>query len=143
MRRYVQPTDPQACALMQKLMRFEEKDADGVTVRVEAQAMDLNACATRADDGSCAEPRWLPDWVEHVRKIQAPGFGEAFYTRFGWHLVYVMQIRPDRAVDNPQTQAWLREQVHLQWQREAFADYIARLSERRAVRIANASEQTP
>ena len=103
LRRYIQPSDPGACALMQKLIHFEVKEADGVTLRIEAKAMFLDACAKQAADGSCAEPRWIPDWVEQVRGIEPPGFGEAFYTRFGWHLVFLQQIRPERGLDNPDT----------------------------------------
>jgi hypothetical protein len=143
MQRYVRADDRDACGLMQKLMQFEEHDADGVTLRVEAQAFDLDACAETAADGSCREPKFVPEWVEQVRVAEPPGFLPAFSTRFGWHLVFVQEILPERTLDDPQTMSWLRGEVHRQWQHEAFQEYIDRLRELRAVRIAPAAESPP
>jgi hypothetical protein len=140
--RYVGPTDPEACDLMTKLMRFEQREGDGVTLRVEAQGFDLDACSEKNADGSCKTPTFVPEWVDKVRAAEPPGFIAPFRTRFGWHLVFVAEVLPAHQLDDPETLAWLRREIHPQWQREAFDEYIDRLREQRAVRIA-ASESPP
>jgi hypothetical protein len=142
MQRYVGPRDPEACDLMTKLMRFEQREGDGVTLRVEAQGFDLDACAEKNADGSCKKPVFVPEWVKEVRAAEPPGFIAPFRTPFGWHLVFVAEILPAHELDDPETAAWLRREIHPQWQRKAFDEYIAQLREQRAVRIA-ASESPP
>ncbi len=142
LQRYVRPEDPDACGLMPKLLRFDQREGDGVTLRIEAQAFDLDACEERADDGSCKTPSFLPDWTERVRAAEPPGFIPPFSTRYGWHLVFVQEVLPERSLDDPETIAWLRREVHPRWQHQAFQQYIDRLRERRAVRIAD-PEPTP
>ena len=136
LQRYVKPGDPDACALMVRLLRFETQERDGVSLRIEQGGFDLDACAKEADDGSCAQPQWVPEWTEQVRKGEAAQFLPGFETRFGYHLVYVRDILPNRPADDPETAQAVREAIHPAWQRDSFARYIDAARERKAVRMA-------
>jgi hypothetical protein len=138
LRLHLPPDEDEPCKQIQGWMRFEAGD-DRVRFRVESGGFDLEACAERADDGSCAAPAFSPRWTEPVSHAEGRGFLPPFFTEFGLHLVYVIEIRPARSLDDPDTDAYLRAQVHPDWQRLAFARYVQRLHEKHAVRIAPSS----
>jgi hypothetical protein len=136
LRRHLPERDAEACKLIQQWVRLEGSTDDDVRLRVESGGFDLEACGEEADDGSCLRPQFTPRWTEPVSRAEGPGFLPPFFTEFGLHLVYVVDILAPRSLDDPETDAYLREQVHEQWQREQFAAYVQRLREKRAVRLA-------
>lgn len=136
LRRYLPEDDAEPCKQVQRWIRLESSPDDEVRFRVESGGFDLQACAERADDGSCETPRFSSAWTEPVSRAEGPGFLPAFFTEFGLHLVYVIEILPPRALDDPDTDDYLRREVHGAWQREAFASYVDRLREKRAIRLA-------
>lgn len=136
LRRYVRPDDAHACRLMSKLMRYEDRDDGEVSLRVETKAFHLDACAQRSEDGSCAQPRWATEWIEQVRPRTEPGFGPLFESRFGLHLVFVVEVLPPAPRDDPATIAATREAILDSWRAAAFDDELEALRQRRAVRVA-------
>jgi len=135
MSRYLRTDDPQACRLMAKLTRFEDKDDQGVALRVETKAFDLDACGQRNDDGSCAEPAWAQEWVERVRPHTEPGFVPLFASRFGYHFVFVVEVLEPASKDDPQTEVSAREAVLTPWRAAQFDDTLAALRKKRAVKV--------
>jgi hypothetical protein len=146
MRAYVQTRDPQACEEMTGLLRFEQREADDVVLRVESAAFVLDACAQTDEAGQCRVPRWVPEWVEQVEQAEqvgTPGFLPPFWTRFGRHLVFVLDVMPARELDDPQTEAYLREVTHPAWSRNAFDEEVERLHAKHTVRRADPRARTP
>ena len=135
-RRYVRPDDPHACDEMARLLQFETVHADDVELRVESAAFVLDACGKQAPDGSCLERAWAPEWVEQVEAVRAPGFTTAFWTRFGRHLVFVLEVLPSHPADDPATATWVRSRIHDAWARAAFEQTMERLRGEHSVRIA-------
>lgn len=139
LRRYVDAKDPDACTLMQRMLRFATKEQDGVTLRVESSAFDLDACAEKRPDGTCAVPTFVPEWVARVRVAEPPQFLPTFLSRFGFHQVLVTKILPAHLPEDPATQTWLRQQVHPGWRFTAFATTLKRLREQHNVRMTQGS----
>ncbi len=143
LRRYIRPEDPQSCRLMGKMLRFVDKDADGVKLRVESKAWDLDACAKRDADGSCAEPQWAPEWVENIDGHTEPGFLPLFETRFGYHLVFLIEVLDAAPKDDPATMQATREAALDAWRAAEFDATLDRLRKKRAVKLANPGGSAP
>lgn len=135
MKRYVRVEDPQACQLMAKLLRFETRDDGQVTLSVESKAFDLDACAETASDGSCAQPQWAPEWVDAVRPHHEPGFLPTFETRFGYHVVFLVDVLEAASADDPDVQAAVREAILDPWRATALDAELDALRKRWAVRV--------
>jgi hypothetical protein len=135
MRRHLPEGDADLCKLMQQWVHLE-KPGDDVRFRVESGGFDLEACAQVGENGECKTPAFSPRWTEPVSRAQGAGFLPPFFTEFGLHLVYVIDILPARSLDDPDTDTFLRETAHAGWQQEAFATYVQRLREKRTVRLA-------
>ncbi len=142
LQRYVRADDPQACRLMGKLLRFETQDADGVVLRVETKGFDLDACTRRAADGTCEEPQWASEWVEQVARAEPPGFIPAFRSRFGHHLVFVLEVLPSQRLEEPDTLATVRTQIRPAWRAALLDAAIDSFRKKWAVRTVS-SEDTP
>lgn len=140
LRRSLPADDPDPCELITRWVHLEPRELDDVRFRVESGGFDLKACAEPADGGGCKTPQFVPAWTGPVSQAEAPGFLEPFFTEFGLHLVHVVDILPARSLDDPGTDAYLREQVHPRWQREAFETTVHRLREKRAVRMTSPAE---
>lgn len=140
MRRYIPVGDAEACSMMKRMLRWETKEADGVTLKIDAQGFVLDACLEKAEDGTCAKPQWAPEWTEEVERMQAPGFAEAFQTRFGLHLVYLAEVADAQLLEDPGTDALLREAVLPAWRRGALRDLLAELRHKRAVKFAGVAQ---
>ena len=136
LRRHLPEGDAEPCKLVRQWIAFEQSSDESVRLRVEAGGFDLEACQGPRTDGRCETPQFSPRWTEPVSRAEGPGFLPPFFTEFGLHLVYVVDILPARSLDDPDTDTVLREQVHEAWQRERFAAYVQRLREKRAIRIA-------
>lgn len=134
---YLDPKDPQGCTLMQKLMRFEQSNADGVVLRIESGGFDLDACAeARKEDGSCASPTWVPEWTREVAKASGPKVLPPFSSRFGFHLVMVLDVREANDPSDPEVASRIRDEIGPKWRYDAFNATLATFREKRTVRIA-------
>lgn len=136
LRRYIRPEDPQSCRLMGKLLRFENKDVDGVKLRVESKAWDLNACLRQNPDGSCAEPQWAPEWTEKIEGQTQTGFLPLFETRFGYHLVFLIEVLDAAPKDDPETIEATRTATLDAWRAAEFDATLDQLRKKRAVKLA-------
>lgn len=141
--------DPEACALMQRNLPLEgsaetplDGAADGVAVRSErAGGFDLEACAVApAADGTCAEPRFAPEWVAAVRDGPLPGFRGPFTSRFGVHVVLVREVLPGNMPGDEGFEARLREAIHPAWRAAAMAEWMKALRLRHAALVAKGDE---
>lgn len=134
--RYVRPEDPEACRLMATMMRYETRDDGAVKLSVETKAFDLDACARKDASGACLEPRWAPEWVEKVRPHTTPGFIEPFRTRFGYHLVFLVQVLEAVPADDPATVLATRESILGPWRAAAYDAELDALRKKWAVKVA-------
>lgn len=139
MQRYVRPDDPQSCRLMGKLMRFENKDDGIVKLSVESKAFNLDACLREDASGACLEPRWAPEWVEHVRPRTEPGFIKPFRTRFGYHLVFLVQVLEPAPADDPATLAATRAAILGPWRAASYDRDLDALRKKWAVKVVTGS----
>lgn len=135
LQRNVEDDDPHACDLIRSLMAFETREAEGVTLRIESTAFDLDACARVADDGTCTEKRWAPEWVEKIRERDEPGFMPPFRTRFGWHLAFLVEKMPAASGDSPKDLQRIRQAIHEPWRIEAFRQLLDTLTQKYAVQV--------
>ena len=140
MLRHVPTGDTEACKIMATMMRWMDREADGVSLRVEQAAFDLDACADKDEQGRCLKPQLDPDWVEQVRAAAGPGFLPSFETRFGLHLVYVQEIVPEQDPEGPEAEALARQRAHTPWRAEALEAYFDALAKDRAVKLAEPAE---
>jgi len=144
--RYVPPGDAEACKLMARLLSLlpEVTDANedsGIVVRYEKEGgFDLDACAELADDGSCTQPRFDAAWTERIADTEPQTFTGVFGGTWGLHYAYLAAIEPPRLADDPETLAWIREEIHVPWLAEQLATLLERLAQKRAVRIAREAE---
>lgn len=137
LKRYMNPSDPQGCTLVRKLMRFEDVEADGVTLRIESGGFDLDACAQPRDaDGTCSKPMWASEWSEEVAKASGPQVLPTFSSRFGFHLVMVVEVREASDPSDPDVADEIRTAIGPQWSFDAFQTTLAQFREKRAVRVA-------
>lgn len=135
----VPPGDPDACTLLARLRPFAPKDDDQIVVRVEsAGGFDLDACAELAQDGSCEQPRFAPEWTSVVRDGPVPGFRPPFFSRFGLHFVLVHAVLPAKSPDALGFTEEVRASVTPRWRAEAYAKLIEDLRTRAAVQILGA-----
>lgn len=139
MPRYVRPEDPQSCRLMGKLMRYEDKDDGIVKLSVESKAFNLDACLREDPGGACLEPRWAPEWVEHVRPRTDPGFIQPFRTRFGYHLVFLVQVLEPAPADDPATLAATRGAILGAWRAASYDRELDALRKKWAVKVVTGS----
>lgn len=139
MRRYVRPEDPHACRLMAKLMRYENKDDGVVKLSVESKAFNLDACLREDPSGACLEPRWAPEWVEYVRPHTEPGFIAPFRTRFGYHLVFLVQVLDPAPAEDPATLAATREAILGPWRAASYDQELDALRKKWAVKVVTGS----
>ena len=135
LRRYVTPADPEACALMAKLMRFEPKDDGTVALRVESSAFDLDACAKLDDAGACVERQFAQEWIDAVRPHTAPGFVPPFSSRFGVHVVFVLEVLPPAAADDPEVIASTKAAILPPWRAAAYDETLDRLRQKWSVKV--------
>jgi hypothetical protein len=133
--RYVPEGDHEACRLLARLLPKMGPDSADVALQYQSGGFDLEACAEEAPDGSCRQRRFAEEWTEQVAKAEGPGFLEPFESRFGFHLVYVRQIEDPRALDDPQTDTFLRRLVHSKWEAAAFDEYLDRLRKHKSVKV--------
>lgn len=143
MQRYVRPEDPQSCRLMGKLMRYEDKDDGVVKLSVESKAFNLDACTREDASGACLEPQWAPEWVEHVRPRTEPGFIEPFRTRFGYHLVFLVQVLEPAPADDPATRSATREAILGSWRAAAYDRELDALRKKWAVKVVTGNGAPP
>lgn len=141
--RYIAPGDPSACTLMARVFSIAKPDtAEGIQVRYEKEAgFDLSACAQTAEDGSCAVPQFDEAWGAVIEATPPGQFTEVFLGSWGLHLAYHVAADPARLATDPQTEPWIREQVHAEWLAGEFAATLEQLQQRRAVRMVDPSAQ--
>lgn len=133
--RYVSPADPQACTLMAKLMRFEPKDDGTVALRVESSAFDLDACAKVDDAGDCVEHQFAQEWIDAVRPHTDPGFIPPFSSRFGMHLVFVLEVLEPASADDPATLAATKAAILAPWRSVAYDEVLDALLQKWSVKV--------
>ncbi len=141
--RYVRPDDPQACRLMGKLMRYENKDDGVVKLSVESKAFDLDACIREDSQGVCVEPKWAAEWVENVRPHTEPGFIEPFRTRFGYHIVFLVQVLEPAPLEDPATVAAARAAVLGPWRAASYDRELDALRKKWAVKVVTGTGAPP
>jgi hypothetical protein len=134
--------DPQSCDLL--LARLElERAADEPDLEIRGEGLagfDLDACAVALDaEGRCATPVLAAEWVEPVRSGPVPGLRGPFATRFGVHLVLVREVLPASGPQDADFDTRVREAVHVAWQTETFAAWMASLRTRHAALVASAT----
>lgn len=135
LRRYVRADDPQSCRLFGKLMRFEDKDDGTVKLSVESKAFHLDACAKPGPGDTCEEPKWAPEWVDAVRPHTETGFIPVFRTRFGYHLVFLVEVMEAAPLDDPATVTATREAILDPWRAAALDQRLDALRKKWAVRV--------
>jgi hypothetical protein len=147
LRRHVEWTvpldDADACDLFARMTVLEGKADDAqVVLRIEGPGgFDLDACAVAPGaDGTCAEPRFAPEWVAAVREGDVPGLRGPFATRFGVHLVLVREVMPRNLPDDPGFEDRLREAIHPLWRTKALGEWIAGLRTRHAALVVSGAE---
>jgi hypothetical protein len=98
---------------------------------------DLDACLVprEGEGGTCAEPRFDPEWTAAVRSLPAPGRSAPFFTRFGLHVTQLEARLPARPAADPETERALREAVHDAWRADALARRLDELGRARTVRM--------
>ena len=135
---HVPPGDADACALLGRLKSMSGQPSDPrFVIQYEKESgFDLDACAQRASDGTCTEPLLDPVWTAQIGTLEPPALSQPFATQFGVHVTLVRGTEEARTLDDPATDAFLRANVHPQWMREQFVEYMKRLQAKRAVRIA-------
>ncbi len=140
---HVPPGDPEACTLLGRLKSLSGQPADTrFVVQYEKESgFDLSACAERAADGTCTKPSLDPTWTATIGALEPPALTQPFSTQFGVHVTLVRGREPARTLDDPATDAFLRERVHPRWQRDQFVEYMKRLQAKRAVRVATEPSQ--
>lgn len=143
MQRYVRPEDPQSCRLMGKLMRYEDKDDGVVKLSVESKAFHLDACIREDLSGNCLEAKWAAEWVANVRPHTEPGFIPPFQTRFGYHLVFLVQVLEPASADDPATIAATREAVLGPWRAASYDRALDALRKKWAVKVVTGSGDAP
>ncbi len=143
MQRYVRPEDPQSCRLMGKLMRYEDKDDGVVKLSVESKAFNLDACVREDLSGACLEPKWAAEWVENVRPYTEPGFIPPFATRFGSHLVFLVQVLEPASADDPETVAATRAAVLGPWRAASYDRALEALRKKWAVKVVTGGGASP
>jgi hypothetical protein len=139
----IHASDPDPCTLMKRLLGFATTETDTVELRFESGAFHLDACARTREDGSCAEPRWATEWTERVAQGTSAGFLPVFATRFGLHLVFLVEVLPERTLADPQTDAFLRDEVSSLWRRNRFEARLRQLWEQYAVQVAAGPSESP
>lgn len=142
LRRHVLDTvplaDAEACDLLARMVPLEGRGDDPeVVLRGEGPGgFDVDACAVApAADGSCAEPRFAPEWVAAVRTGDVPGLRGPFATRFGVHLALVREVMPAHLPGDPGFETRLREAVHPAWRAKSLGEWIAALRTRHAALV--------
>lgn len=142
-RNVVPPRDPSACRLLARVVELSpQPEDDRFLLKLEPEiGYDLDACAETGEDGTCTTPRLAPEWTEVIAEVSPPALVEPFASRFGVHVPLVVGIDPDRPADAPDTEAFLRAQVHPRWQTEAFSAWLDALAAEHTVRVA--AEPTP
>jgi len=143
MQRYVRPEDPQACRLMGKLMRYENKDDGVVKLSVESKAFNLDACIREDLSGTCLEPKWAAEWVQYVRPHAEPGFIKPFRTRFGYHLVFLVQVLEPASAQDPATVAATRAAILGPWRAASYDRELDALRKKWAVKVVTGSAALP
>ncbi len=143
MQRYVRPEDPQSCRLMGKLMRYEDKDDGVVKLSVESKAFDLDACVREDLSGACLEPKWAQEWVDKVRPHTEPGFIEPFRTRFGYHVVFLVQVLEPAPAEDPATIAATRAAILGPWRAASYDRELDALRKKWAVKVVTGGGALP
>lgn len=146
-RRHVEATipvaDAEACDLLLRDVPLEQGNDDAaILLRGEgAGGFDLDACAVApAADGTCAEPRFAPEWVDAVRTGPVPGLRGPFATRFGIHLALVREILPASMPGDDGFEASVREAVYPVWRSKALGQWMATLRTQHAALVAVGGE---
>jgi hypothetical protein len=117
-------------------MPLERREVGDIAVEVQGLGgFDLDACATQAADGTCAEPRFAPEWVSAVRGTSR-GLVGPFATRFGLHLVLVEKLLPAQSLEDPATRQRVRESVLDRWRARELGLELERMQQSRAVQLA-------
>lgn len=139
--RYVPVDDRLACDQLSRIVSMSKPREEGdLVLRYEAARFDLEACAVKADDGTCSEPRFDPAWTSAIGKVAAPGYSGIITSRWGLHFARVGLIAPGREADDPRAMQEARAGVHDAWRAREFQTWLDRLSADRAVRIASEAE---
>jgi hypothetical protein len=130
--------DAEACTLLGRVVSLSGQPTDEqYEVRYEKErGFDLDACAESGPDGTCRRPVLDATWTGVAAGVEAPALAAPFVTQFGVHVLVVRGTEPAREAGRPETEAFLREQVHAMWQQREFGEYLQRLQAKRAVRIA-------
>lgn len=144
--RYVPPGDADACKLMARVLSLlpEVTDANedsGIVVRFEQEGgFHLEACAALAEDGTCTQRRFDEAWTERIAATKVATFTGIFEASWGLHYAYLASVEPPRPADDPETLAWVREEIHVPWLAEQLATTLERLAQKRAVRIVHEAD---
>lgn len=136
---HVPPADEGACRLFAQQAELSPQPTDDrFALRFENEVgYDLHGCAEQAADGTCITPSLVPEWTEVIEAVEPPAIAPPFATRFGVHVVLVTAEEPARPAGAPETEAYLREQVHPRWQTEAFSAWLDQLAAEHTVRVAS------
>lgn len=141
--RIVPPRDAAACRLLARAVELSPQPEDArFALKLEPETgYDLDACAEIGEDGTCITPMLVPEWTSVIAEVSPPALVQPFASRFGVHVPLVVGIDPDRPAGSPDTEAFLRAQVHPRWQAEAFSAWLDALAAEHTVRVA--AEPTP
>lgn len=137
--------DPDACSLITTQVTLSGQPSDErLTLTMSRPGgFDLDACLEPDDEGGCAKPQFAPEWTEVVRTMSPPRLGRPFFSRFGLHLVYVVEHLPAQTADDPDTDAALRQAVLEPWRAAALDRELQQMGQQRAVRMVRPTEDEP